>query len=254
MLAHRFILTVFLAISTSTSIANDKLTLSTGADYSSGKYGSNASTDTFAIPFAAKYETGLWTFKALIPWLRVTGPGNVVGADRILIGGAPAGRRTDSGFGDLVTAVTYAASYDQASGVGFDLTGKVKWGTADDSKSLGTGKNDYAVQVDAFKSLGATTLFGSLGYKVYGDPAGIDLQDVAYTSLGVSNKFSGTTSAGLSWDYRPRISQNGSSINEMTGFLTQTLSKQTRLQAYILRGFSNGSPDWGGGLNLSFLY
>ena len=32
-----------------------------------------------------------------------------------------------------------------------DLTGKVKFGTADDTKGLGTGKNDYAcVQLDGF--------------------------------------------------------------------------------------------------------
>src|SRR4051812_435575 len=71
-------------------------TLSVGADYTTGKYGASDSTDILYIPFTGKYEVGPWTAKLVVPWIRITGPGNVVGApgDTVVVAGESAGRRT----------------------------------------------------------------------------------------------------------------------------------------------------------------
>src|SRR6185369_8281596 len=126
-----------------------------GAEYSTGKFGGTETTDTLYIPVVIRHETGPWVLKATVPWLRVTGPGNVIGAggDRVVVPGATVARTTESGLG-------------------LDLGAKVKLPTADDQKRLGTGELDYAVQLDFFRPIDATTLFGSIGYRVYGDPAG----------------------------------------------------------------------------------
>src|SRR6185436_19515391 len=70
------------------------LTLSTGIEYSSGKYGETEKTEMYNLPVTAKYETGLWTFRLSLPIVRVTGPANVVvvGDDVVTIPGASTAR------------------------------------------------------------------------------------------------------------------------------------------------------------------
>lgn len=223
-----------------------QFSLTTGLDYSSGKYGGTQATDTLYIPFIGKYEEGLWTYKLTVPYVRVTGTGSVVrdvGAFRT----AAATRTTESGLGDVVAAVTRNVYDSGASGTLLDLTGKVKFATADDKKGLGTGKNDYAVQLDAYQSAGKVTLLGTVGYKVLGDPAGIPLDNVWYGTAGVSGKVSAETSGGVMLDVRQKASATGSPQRELTAYISHKYSKEWKSQAYVVKGFADGSPDWGAG-------
>src|SRR5690349_4182061 len=80
-----------------------------GAEYSTGKFGGTETTDTLYIPVVIRHETGPWVLKATVPWLRVTGPGNVIGAggDRVVVPGATVARTTESGLGDIVLSGFY---------------------------------------------------------------------------------------------------------------------------------------------------
>jgi hypothetical protein len=249
------------AASGAMAASDDVFTLGAGADYTTGKYGSSQSTDILYVPFIAKYETGPWVLKATVPWIRITGPGNVVGAgaDRVVLSDGNAPRRTASGLGDIVLSGFYTVLGDMSllgdksnarsdAPIGLDLGAKVKLGTADENQGLGTGKNDYSLQADAYKTFGAWTGFGSLGYRWYGDPAGVDLKNVFYGSLGTTYRFSRDASAGVAYDYRPKISPNGGTISEATLFATVRVSRDVKLQPYAILGFSTGSPDYGAGL------
>lgn len=238
------------------SAADSVFTLGAGAEYSTGTYGSSQSTDILYVPVIAKYETGPWVLKAIVPYIRITGPGNVVGAgaDRVTLPGATATRRTESGLGDIVTSAFYNVVSERTAAFGLDIGAKVKLGTADETRGLGTGMNDYSAQADAYKPLGAFTAFGSLGYRWYGDPAGVDLKNVFYGSVGGTYKVSGDSSAGAVYDFRPKISPAGGSISEVTAFLSQRVTRDFKLQFYGIAGFSAGSPDFGLGIlgNLTF--
>lgn len=223
--------------------------LSAGAEYTSGKYGGTETTDTLYVPFVVKQETGRWTLKATIPYLRISGPANVVGAgaDRVTIPGAGTGRRTESGLGDIVASAFYNLADERSGGLGLDLGAKVKLPTADEAKGLGTGKADYALQADLFKPLGDITVFGSLGYRWYGDPAGVNLRNVPYGALGASRRLSSETTIGVAYDFRPRITSGGDEVSEATAFWSQRLSREWKLQLYGVVGFSDASPDAGVG-------
>src|SRR3546814_6362082 len=54
---------------------------------------------------------------------------------------------------------------------GLDLTGKVKFGTADEDEGLGTGQEDYSGLLDAYQQFGEWTVFGGVGYTTFGDSA-----------------------------------------------------------------------------------
>jgi len=81
-------------------------TVSSGIEYSSGKYGDTQKTEMYNVPVTGKYETGLWTFRLSLPLVRVTGPGNVVlvGDDVVTL---PAAQR--SGTRKRVSATSSAA-------------------------------------------------------------------------------------------------------------------------------------------------
>jgi outer membrane putative beta-barrel porin/alpha-amylase len=173
----------------------------------------------------------------------------------VTIPGAAAGRRTESGLGDIVASAFYGLSDERSTGLGIDLGLKVKLPTADEAKGLGTGETDYSVQADFFKPLGgALTGFGSLGYRWYGDPPGVDLRNVAYGAIGVSYRMSAETTVGAAYDYRPRITTGGSTISEVTAFWSQRMSREWKLQLYGVVGLSDGSPDAGIGALLDYRF
>ena len=232
------------------------VTLATGFDYTSGKYGTPQETQILYVPFIAKYDTGPWALKLTLPYIRITGPGNVLGAgeDRVTLPGGTAARRTESGLGDVVASAFYNLLSERRSGIGLDVGAKVKFGTADETKGLGTGQSDYSLQADFYKPLGALSLFGSLGHRWYGDPPGVDLKNVFYWALGGAYRMSDVTSAGLAYDFRPAITSGGGEISELTAFLTRRLSREWKLQPYFVLGFGRASPDWGAGAQIAYSY
>ncbi len=228
------------------------LTLSTGLDYSSGKYGSSAATDILYLPLTAKYESGKSTFKATLPYLRVTAPtgGTVVTVDGngqvIYSGSGP--RSTEEGLGDMTFSYGYSVFEEPRNGFLVDLIGKFKLATADEAKGLGSGKNDLSAQVDLYYLAGALSPFMTLGYRMPGSPAGLDLRDLWYGTLGLGYRFSRENSAGIMWDLRQASRVGGKSANEMTLYWVHKLEPDLKLQIYAVHGFSDASADRGAGL------
>jgi hypothetical protein len=234
------------ALATLPVAADPGFSLTTGLDYSTGKYGGTESTDMLYIPVTGKYEVDKYTLKLTVPYLQVTGPGNVV-RDVGQIGPASTTRTKQSGLGDIVVAGTYDMYGGHANGTFVDVTAKIKFGTADEAKGLGTGKNDYALQADLYKTLGKNTVFGTLGYKVLGSPPGVTLNNVFYASLGVGHQYSQETSAGLILNLQEKAFPTGFPQQELTAYVSHKLGKTWKAQAYAVKGFSDGSPEWGAG-------
>jgi hypothetical protein len=241
-------------LSIAPSHADSSLTLSTGIDYSSGKYGEAERTETLVIPIGIKYEFGDWTLRATIPYVESTGPSNVSGSgpDRVAINSGENTRRKAAGLGDIVLSASWNAFQDGPWLI--ELGAKAKLPTADKNEGLGTGKTDYSVQTEVYRTLGSSTLFGTLGYKRMGDPEGTDLKDPFFTSVGWSYKTSPVTALGLSYDYRQKIQDSGAPLRDATAFLTHKLDQHWKLQGYLVTGFSKASPDMGGGIFVFYSY
>ncbi len=225
-----------------------KFTVGLGADHSSGKYGGTQSTEIDYYSVFGRYEVGRWTAKLTLPWLRITGPGTVVGGDRPIVidSGGNAARTSTSGIGDVVGAVTYAA-YESRSLL-IDVTGKVKIPTASKSEGLGSGKADYTLQTDAYVTLRpGFTVFTGIGYRVFGDPAGTNYENVFQGNVGFSWKVVPKFSTGASFDYRQAVLPGQQPMRELTPFVVWKFTDRTKLQLYAVHGYSKSSVDWGGG-------
>ena len=224
--------------------------LSTGIDYTSGDYGGTVDIEDVYIPLTATVDYGRLGFRLTVPYLSVTAPAGTIITGP---GGQPVpgtgALTTERGLGDIIGSVTlYDVVYSRELGLAVDITGKVKLATADEAKGLGTGEHDYSVQADLYKYLGEFTLLGTAGYKVRGDPTGVDLENVLFGSIGGIYNFASDTRAGLIFDYRESAFATGDSIREMTGFVSRRIDDDWRLMVYALTGFSDSSPDFGGGV------
>src|SRR5258707_10334533 len=151
------------------SVQSDGFSLTTGADYSTGKYGGTSSTDILYVPLTGAYEMDKWLFKVTVPHIMVTGPRNVVRGIGIIKSKKAGPRTTQSGVGDVVARVTRNLIHQTGDGTLVDLTGKVKFGTADAGKALGTGENDYGAQIDLTQRVtSALSAFGTFCYRIIG--------------------------------------------------------------------------------------
>ncbi|WP_271407669.1 hypothetical protein [Pseudomonas sp. Q1-7] len=223
-------------------------TLLTGLDYSRGDYGTPAMSETWYVPLVGKYESGPMIYKLTVPYLRITNP--AVGPDGLPVAGDC--DSIESGLGDTVASADYALLDGSDGGrLLVDLVGKVKLPTADEDHCLGTGKTDYSVQVDVAHAFGAVSGFATLGWKKFGDPSDTDFRDPIFTSIGLVTRLAPATSVGAAYDWRQKVTSDGNEIQEFTLFLTQRLSSAWKVQLYALKGFSDASPESGGGLQLS---
>jgi long-subunit fatty acid transport protein len=223
-----------------------KLTLAVGLDYSTGAYGESSDTETWAAPIALKYRTDDWNLRLATSWLHVTGPGNLTPEGEPLEGSSAV--TTEQGAGDIIAALTYTVLDERNYPFGLDLGARIKFGTADAAKSLGTGKNDYALQAEVFKPIDAWMPYVSLGYKWEGDPAGINYNNVWYGSAGADYRFSQTLSAGGGYDWRQKLTPTSSAVSEASLYLNYHLNDGDKFDLYLVGGFSDASPDWGSGL------
>lgn len=221
--------------------------LSTGFDYSTGKYGGTTSTSILYVPVTGKVEYDDFFLKLTVPYISVSSAGTVVirgvGPVRTATG---ARTTTQSGLGDVIASAGYYLYEDD--NLLLDVAGNIKFGTADANKNLGSGENDYFAQLDGFYTLRKTTLFATAGYKVVGAPAGVAVNNIAFGTLGVSQKTGEKTSAGVMLDMAQGSSELSPGIRELSFFVSNKISKTLKVQANLLKGFSDSSPDYGGSL------
>src|SRR4051812_11318821 len=250
--------------------AEGEFSLGSGVGYTSGTYGSSASTHIVTIPFTARYERDAWTLRATLPYLRITGPGNVIpGFGPIgtvstvgnalglpLLGGSTASQtssRTVSGMGDETLAATYMF-YGAEKTAGLGLTGRLKLATGDETRALGTGSNDKGLQLEGFRRFDRNTLFGVVGYTFFGDSPITEFHNVANFGVGASRRLDGDDVVGVTFDARPAGSPGPAALRELGGFWTHPIDRNWRMQLYALKGFATGSPDWGAGLNAAYTF
>lgn len=234
--------------------------MAAGFDYSSGKYGSDTTTSILSIPVIGVYLAGDWMFKLTVPFVRITGDGTVIPG----MGGAVPGNgggmsggggskgsasTTQSGLGDVIAAATYNIYSGIENGRSVDFTGKVKFATAD--AGLGTGENDYAAQVDVYQGFDSFTAIGSLGYQVLGDPPGSDFSNAAYGIFGGYYQFTDQTGAGAEMRLSQKLYATGAAPRELTAYVSHKFNDSLKISGYVLKGFSDGSPDSGFGMLLT---
>jgi hypothetical protein len=233
---------------------NGSLKLTTGAEYITGDFGGTESVEQLYVPVTTRYTTKRYSFRLTIPYIRLTAPTGTVQSDGTIISGTGP-IITESGMGDVIAGITYRDAFNTevASDVAIDFTAKVKFGTADADKGLGSGENDYTIQTELYKFVDRFMLFGILGYKFRGDPAGVDLNDSWLAFMGGNYRLTPAFRTGLDLYYQEALFSGADDQMELSAFLGYKLSSTKFLRSYLIKGFGDASPDWGVGVYFTFL-
>lgn len=239
--------------------ADNVLNLSVGAENTSGKYGSTTSTDVWYYPVTAIYQRGNTALSLTVPYVKISASSNVVGAVGNQFGMGMNGgttvtqsTTTTSGVGDVVLSATQTLYANPQNGWALDVAGNIKFGTASTTNGLGTGKNDYSVQGDCAKYFESVDIFGTAGWRKMGNPAGITFKNPWFASIGSGYSVTQNTRIGLSYNFRQRVIDGTSNFSEVLAFANYSVSEQTRIQMYLIKGFTDNTPDRGIGAILNW--
>lgn len=239
--------------------ADSNFSLTSGAESTSGKYGSATSTDVWFYPVTAIYQRGNTSFSLTVPYVKISASSNVVGAVGNQFGMRMGGgtsvtqnTTTTAGLGDVVLSATQTLYANPQNGWAMDVASSIKFGTASATNGLGTGKNDYSLQGDFAKYFESVDIFGTIGWRKMGNPAGITFKNPWFTSIGTGYSVTQNTRIGLAYNFRQRVIDGTSNFSEVLAFANYSVSDQTRIQMYLIKGFTNNTPDRGIGAMLSW--
>ncbi len=234
------------------AIAGD-YTFTAGAEYTKGKYGASIDTTMFQIPFKLGYNTDQYAWSVTVPYIQISGSEDVIFSSTTrspMLSTTTTSnvKQTDSGLGDITLSGTYQLQAETKANLWIAVTGKIKLGTADEKKRLGTGENDYGVQLELAKK----AMHGYLGYKIIGDSATINYNDVTYGAVGITIPVSKNWKTVTEY-YTEQASVSGvNNIQELSLTMSKALKDKKRFSMYIIKGLTDSSPDWGVGVTLSY--
>ncbi|MCH8203348.1 MAG: transporter [Proteobacteria bacterium] len=230
-----------------------EISFSAGVSYLTGDFGADQDTDIFFAPATIQFTGDRFRFVGTVPYIRIEGPGIVVGGPGgpIIIGSPGAGVTTESGIGDVVLSAYYLIDPGSEAMPYFEIGGTVKLPTANENKGLGTGKTDFAAHLDIFKELdGGTTPFATIGYRFRGDPQGLNLKNSVYASAGASFPVSEALKAGVSFEYEQKSIAGVDDLFEIVPFLSWQATDSLRFDFYASVGLTDSAADFSAGLSL----
>jgi hypothetical protein len=230
------------------------LSLATGLDVSSGKYGQAVPTTIVSPSLAIKYLESNWAIGASLPYLGTNGASNVVpglGVPGSVLQPAPVVTR--QGVGDLAIWARGTILSLAQTGTAIDLKGKIRFGTASAAQGLGTGQNDYALSLELDQPLAhGAALFASFGRRFPVSAPDVALHQVCFGSVGADYKLGAGWTAALWLDMQQAMTETSGRETEVTADLTYRFSPAWKIDVYGVKGFAAGSPAVAGGVILTW--
>lgn len=224
--------------------------MAAGLFFSTGNYGTRTAFDMLYVPISARYDSDEYSIGLTVPYLSVTGNGHRADGE-VFFDSQSKERVTSEGLGDVVASASRTVYRGLEPLPWVDLTGVVKFGTADRKQELGSGENDYAAQVDLYQRVGRANWFASVGYKVPGSPPGVQYHSVFYGSAGAQYFLTPSHGIGAMLSGQEALTEAGFAQGEASAFYSWIVNPAYRLQLLTSWGFMPGSPDWSVGTTLA---
>ena len=210
---------------------------------SSGHYGDLAPTRIDQTTLTVRYHGRGWSSELQLPWLQVRSDAASGG----LPDAAGSGANHERGAGDVWWRSSLTLREFDGAGPGLDLTVKLKAANGSASRGLGTGGRDLAVQLDVVQTIGPATVFGHLGWRHTGDPAGYrPYRNPWYGELGAQHRLESGLDLGAYLTVREPMGRLGP-LGEGTAFVAWRQGRQ-RWQIHLTQGWQTASPQGALGL------
>ncbi len=263
-----FFAVMLMPLSVIAETVKDTVVVSAGYQYSQGKYQQQRDTIIHYFPVSVLYGRNKWQVGLTVPYIVVEGNGVIPGTNgSMFFGGVNTGgfgmgngagnnnststaSTTNSGMGDVFARAAYALTDYSGDAVFYELETNIKFATADVNQGLGTGENDYAIQLNS--SYGANHRSHlSLGYKIMGDSANINYNNIFYGTVGISFKMTGTKRFGISFDYQQATVDGLDDFQQVNFSFSWVQDNKRTISLGALAGLTDSSPDFGASIYIS---
>jgi len=235
---------------------------SVGFDYVTGNYGAKCAvtlsltctttgTTVFVLPATAMLQIERLRLQVTVPFVDIEGPGRFAGDLGVPVIVAPANNEPKhrSGLGDISVGAAFILLRENLFMPRIELAGVVKLPSA--ASGLGTGKTDYAAQVNLYRTLLPwLTTFGSLGYDWVGDLNTVKLHSGAEATAGVDVKFLGLGGGAL-LDYRQSAWAGAPDYFALNPYITWHMMGVVGVSLYGTVGLTHSSPSQAFGVRFS---
>jgi len=259
-----------LFISNNAFAQNRNLNITTGYSVTTGKYNQTQNTIIEYVPLTALYHNEDWQLELTVPFLRITGNGSVIpgthgsmvfsdfnsgsfGAGRGMMNSGASNTTTiiNSGLGDVITKLTHPIYSNSDQSVQYVMAASVKFATADVQKGLGTGENDYSVDITGSFAISTSIPYVTLGYTFTGDTAQITYQNPIYASAGIMQPLDTKKSLFFAYDFQQAGIAGADNFQQVSVSLSWKQSTNRTLIVSALMGLTKSSPDFGTSLLLT---
>lgn len=257
---------------------NRLVSVGLGFDISSGDFGTNTTTDFISVPLIVDlYPTERLDLELVIPWIYQSNSSTVYGTTMPYRGGGygmgPAmsamamsrfmgGPGGGSGSGSTISNPSASASGlgDITLTAGYivvpegDVIPRIrpilylKFPTADREKGLGTGEFDAGVGLSLEKWFGDWRLAGEATYVFQGSSDLYQTQDYVNYEAGLGYQLTRPFFCALLARGATAPADGSPALFEGRLKGIYDIGDRYSLEAYVSHGFTNGSPDIGGGL------
>lgn len=249
-----------------------------GFEFSSGKYGTTARTDSIYAPLTIiASPTNRLGFSLEIPFVYQSNDNVITGIGRGGMQGSKTTMRTAAGMSSMTGSLGGGMSPSSASTnrsesglgdinlkVGYTIlpekdlmpqirpTAFVKFPSADKNKSLGTGEFDEGFAVEISKWLGNWNPFAEAGYTVQGKSAQLSLRNYMAYNAGVGYQVADNFRPVLLIKGATPPADGASSLLEVRLKLKYQATNHTGIDGYVAKGITTNNPDYGAGLSVFY--
>jgi len=246
--------------------ATPQFALGLGVEYYRGDFGTDSSSTYTAIPLTFDwFPDRRLNLELTVPFVyqdtsntgyAATGGGMMMaisggrGMNRTSGSAAFSGDEKQSGLGDITLTGAYKVILDGKGTPDLGLTCYLKFPTADEDKGLGTGAFDWGPGLQLSKWLGDWQPFVEGRYVIQGSSA---------DEIGAKDYFLADAGVGYGWSdklYTALFSRLGTAafdgLDAPLDVRLKTvwkISDNNTTEVYLLKGVSDGSPDFGAGIS-----
>jgi hypothetical protein len=248
-----------------------QLQVSTGAEFSSGKYGETVATQALVMPLSVKLQTGPLSLRVSVPWIRLQGPADIApviddsggsrssnsgsgsndsgGGDDDGGGGVTPADRNVQGPGDASASATWSFTDIAATPLYVDLSARVRLPTGSRAKGLGNGTTDYAALTEIGWDGVRGGVFVSGGRRMLERRAAVARVDGWQASAGYWRNIGKRSVFGMQGNWRDASIAGTPALKSVDAYLTRGLSTGWKLEVSSSAGFSDANPDYVFGLS-----
>jgi hypothetical protein len=158
--------------------------VSNAGSLSSGRFGGTEQTSVAASSVSLRSQVGDWEFSAALPYLTIeSSSSTALSLGGAVIAGGSAGRRRQSGYGDMTIRVARPIPLGADGKLQARVAAHVKMPTG--ARAMTTGKLDGGIAFELSRTIGPVTPYMSAGYRTFGDTRLVRLRDGWATSAGI---------------------------------------------------------------------